>query len=137
MRINHERQALSDMKESCVLVCVTGQKTCERLIAEGHRLAIEREEELSVLHVAHRGAELMGSFSEAEALEYLFKVSSARGADMTVVRSDEVVKTVEKHARRIGASLIVLGAPRGGGRDMTAEMRRHMPDMEFHIVYTD
>ncbi len=125
------------MSESHVLVCVTGQKTCERLIAEGQRLAIERNEELSVLHVARKGGELMGGASEAEALEYLFRASAERGADMTVVRSDEVVKTVEKHARKIGASLIVLGGPRGGTRDMTAEMRRHMPDMEFHIVYTD
>ena len=125
------------MNETHVLVCVTGQKTCERLIAEGHRLAIERGEELSVLHVARKGAELMGNVSEAEALEYLYKASSERGADMTVVRSDEVVKTIEKHARKIGATLIVLGAPRTGAKDMTAEMRRHMPDMEFHIVYTD
>nr|SIP63237.1 Usp domain [uncultured bacterium] len=125
------------MNETRVLVCVTGQKTCERLIAEGHRLAIEREEELSVLHVAKKGDGLMGSVFEAEALEYLFKVSSERGADMTVVRSDEVVQTIEKHARRIGASLIVLGGPRHGARDMTKELRAHMPDMEFHIVYTD
>ncbi|MBQ8952718.1 MAG: universal stress protein [Clostridia bacterium] len=125
------------MKETRVMVCVTGQKTCERLIAEGHRLAIEREEELSVLHVAKKGAGLMGSPSEAEALEYLFEVSSGKGADMTVIRSDEVVKTIEKHARKIGASLIVLGCPRQGSRDLTADMRAHMPDMEFHIVYTD
>ena len=125
------------MNESRVLVCVTGQRTCERLIEEGHRLAIERDEELSVLHVARKGDSLMGNTSEAEALEYLFDVSTRRGADMTVIRSDEVVKTVEKHARKIGASLIVLGGPRRGARDMTAEMRAHMPDIEFHIVYTD
>ena len=124
------------MNVTHVLVCVTGQKTCERLIAEGQRLAIERGEELSVLHVARKGGELMGGASEAEALEYLFHVSSERGAGMTVIRSDEVVKTVENHARKIGASMIVLGGPRGGAKDMTAEMRRHMPDMEFHIVYT-
>ena len=125
------------MNETRVLVCVTGQKTCERLIQEGHRLAIEREEELSVLHVARKGDGLMGGTSEAEALEYLFEVSRKRGADMTVIRSDEVVKTVEKHARKIGASLIVLGGPRRGARDLTADMRAHMPDIEFHIVYTD
>ena len=125
------------MNETRVLVCVTGQKTCERLIEEGHRLAIDREEELSVLHVARQGGALMGGASEAEALEYLFEASTKRGADMTVIRSDEVVKTVEKHARKIGASLIVLGGPRHGARDLTADMRAHMPDIEFHIVYTD
>ena len=125
------------MDESRVLVCVTGQRTCERLIAEGSRIAIERDAELSVVHVAKKGAELLDAFSEAEALEYLFKVSSDHGADMTVIRSEEEVKTVEAHARRIGATLIVLGAPRAGARDLTAEMRRHMPGMEFHVVYTD
>ena len=56
---------------------------------------------------------------------------------MTVIRSDEVVRTVETHARRVGAAILVLGAPRAGQRDMTAEMKKHMPDMDFHIVYTD
>lgn len=125
------------MEEKCVLVCVTGQKTCERLIQEGSRLAIERNLELSVVHVARRGAELLGNFSEAEALEYLFHVSTEYGADMTVIRSDEVVKTVEEHARKAGAAILVLGAPRMGQRDMTADMKKHMPDMDFHIVYTD
>ncbi len=125
------------MKQAHVLVCVTGQRTCERLIDEGKRLADERGASLSVLHVARAGAELMDHVPEAEALEYLFGVSSGHGADMTVIRADDVIRTVEKHARRIGASLIVLGAPRAGSRDMTADMRRHMPDMEFCVVCTD
>ena len=125
------------MEEKCVLVCVTGQKTCERLIREGSRLAIERELELSVVHIAKPGAELLGNVSEAEALEYLFHFSTEYGAAMTVIRSDEVVRTVETHARRVGAAILVLGAPRAGQRDMTAEMKKHMPDMDFHIVYTD
>jgi len=125
------------MKETRVLVCVTGQRTCERLIGVGHELAIERSAELSVLHVARKGPGLMDSVPEASALEYLFKVSSEHGADMTVIRSDEVVHTVESHARKIGASLIVLGRPRAGIKDLTAEMRRHMPDIEFHIVNTE
>ena len=125
------------MTKTHVLVCVTGQKTCERLISEGARLAQERGWELSVLHVARPGADLMGNHSEAEALEYLFEKSKQRGADMTVIRSGEVVRTVEEHAGRIRAGLIVLGAPRDSGRDMAAEIRRHLADMEFHIVYTD
>lgn len=87
--------------------------------------------------MARRGAELLGNFSEAEALEYLFQVSTEYGADMSVIRSDEVIKTIEEHARKVGAAILVLGAPRMGQRDMTADMKKHMPDMDFHIVYTD
>ncbi len=121
-----------------VLVCVTGQKTCERLITEGDRLAKELGAELSVVHVARQGAGLLGGdIAEAEALEYLFKISSDHGADMTVIRSDEVAPTLASHARKIGASLMVMGSPRKMRRDITKEIREHMPEMEFEIVYTD
>ena len=40
------------MEKKHVLVCVTGQKTCERLIAEGGRLAEELGAELSVVHAS-------------------------------------------------------------------------------------
>lgn len=121
-----------------VLVCVTGQKTCERLIAEGDRLARELGAELSVVHVARQGAGLLGGdVAEAEALEYLFKISSEHGADMAVIRSDDVAPTLVHHARKVDASMMVLGSPRKAQRDFTRELRTHMPDMEFHIVYTE
>ena len=121
-----------------VLVCVTGQKTCERLITEGDRLARELEAELSVVHVARPGLGLLGGdIAEAEALEYLFKISTEHGAGMSVIRSDEVVPTLVHHARKLKAAVMVLGSPRKSDRDVTRELRAHMPDMEVHIVYTE
>lgn len=121
-----------------VLVCVTGQKTCERLISEGRRQADALGAELSVVHVGRQGAGLLGgSVAEAEALEYLFKISSEHGADMTVIRSDEVVPTLVQHAKKIGASMLVLGSPRKTRRDVTQELKSYLPDMEFRIVYTE
>ena len=125
------------MENSRVLVCVTGQKMCERLIREGSRLASEQGAVLSVLHVARKGAELLGVHSEAEALEYLFKVSSDYGADMTVIRSDEVVKTITSYVDKNGVTSIILGAPRTGRKDLTLELKRIMPEIDFHIVYSD
>jgi len=126
------------MEEKQVMVCVTGQKTCERLIAEGDRLAKELGIGLSVVHVARQGAGLLGGdIAEAEALEYLFNVSSEHGAGMSVIRSNEVVPTLVHHARRIKAELMVLGSSRSIEKDVTAEMKKHMPDMKFKIVYTE
>lgn len=121
-----------------VLVCVTGQKTCERLISEGGRLAKELDAELSVVHVARQNGGLLGGdIAEAEALEYLFKVSSEHGADMAVIRSGEVVSTLVHHARKVNAAMMVLGSPRKTNRDVTRELKAHMPEMEFQIVYTE
>lgn len=126
------------MEKKHVLVCVTGQKTCERLIAEGDRLAKEMDAELSVVHVARQGMGLLGGVvAEAEALEYLFQVSTEHGADMTVIRSEHVVETLANHARKVNAGVMVLGAPRRTDRDVTRDMKAHMPEMEFAIVYTE
>ena len=126
------------MEEKHVLVCVTGQRTCERLIAEGDRLAKELGAELSVVHVAKQGMGLLGGIvAEAEALEYLFKVSSEHGADMAVIRSEHVVETLANHARKINAALMVLGSSREVNRDVTKDLKAHMPEMEFKIVYTE
>ena len=44
-----------------VLVCVTGQKSCEHLIHVGAEIAREDGAELSVVHVAKMGANFLGS----------------------------------------------------------------------------
>ena len=54
-----------------VLVCVTGQKNCERLIVAGARIAREENLPLNVLHVVHSGGSVLGFVNEPEALEYL------------------------------------------------------------------
>lgn len=126
------------MENKNVLVCVTGQKTCERLITEGASLAKEMQAELSVVHVARQGASLLGSnIAEAEALEYLFQISSDHGASMTVIRSNNVVPTLAAHAEKINAVLMVLGSTRSPGQDVTRNLRAHMPEMKFKIVYTE
>jgi K+-sensing histidine kinase KdpD len=126
------------MEKMSVLVCVTGQKTCEKLISEGARQAEDLGAELTVVHVARQGAGLLGgNIAEAEALEYLFEKSTAYGAGMTVIRSNDVVPTIAAHAQKVNAILTVLGSTRSPGRDVTKNLRSHMPDMEFKIVYTE
>ncbi|NLM08135.1 MAG: universal stress protein UspA, partial [Clostridiales Family XIII bacterium] len=36
-----------------IMVCVTQQKTCERLIQYGHDLLDDADDELFIIHVAH------------------------------------------------------------------------------------
>lgn len=124
--------------ESHVLVCVTGQRSCERLIEEGARIALEAEAELSVVHVAKRGNRFLGSESEAEALEHLFRISKAYDADMMLLRNDDVVNTLAAHARRIGARVVVIGGrPIKGGNHLTRALQNALPDLDVRTVISE
>lgn len=92
-----------------ILVCVTKQKTCERLI----KAATQRMAEggsLHVLHVAKDSWNILDNAHESEALEYLFKISKLFNAEMTMLRADNISKTIADFAYRNDINLIVLGA---------------------------
>lgn len=117
-----------------VLVCVTGQTCCERLIVLGAQLAQTHGGPLVVMHVARVGANVMGYQNEAEALEYLLQVSVSHGADMFVKRSDDVIGTIEAEARARGAKVIVAGrAASYDDWDLLDELNKRLPDVQFEI----
>ena len=124
------------MEKLLVLVCVTGQKTCERLIVEGAAKARALDAALSVVHVAKKeGSWLIGNAaSEGEALEYLYKISTEHGADMTVIRAEDIISTLVAHARKVGAAMMVLGAPSKGDAGFVRDLRPLLPEVAFHIV---
>ena len=117
-----------------VLVCVTGQKSCERLIVMGSRLAAQEKQPLVVMHVARSGDHVLGYKNEAEALEYLFGISSQYGADMFVKKSDDVVSAIEREAKDRKATVLVAGrASNYSGWDLLDELRGRLPDVRFEI----
>ena len=123
---------------SRVLVCVTGQKSCGRLIEEGARIALDLDAELSVVHVAKMGNNFLGSVSEAEALEYLFNISKSYDADMMLLRNDDVVNTIAGHARKVGAGVVVIGGrPTKGGNHLTRSLQNALPDLDIRTVMSE
>ena len=119
-----------------VLVCVTGQKTCERLIQEGARIAGQLEGKVSVVHVAAKGAAILGNHREGEALEYLFRAADEVGAEMTVLRADDALDTLVAFAGEQQADCIVTGAARGRDGDAFAQrLRVRLPSVEVRCIY--
>ena len=119
-----------------VLVCVTGQKTCEALIVEGARIAEEKEASLSVLHVVKPGASLLGNAQEGEALEYLFRIASQHDADMSMIRSDDVESTIARQVEKLGADVLVMGRTTGQKeKGVTAKMAVLVPNVTIKMVY--
>ncbi len=123
------------MEKRNVLVCVTGQLSCERLIIAGAQIANETKGRVYVLHVARVGKSVLGYANEPEALEYLLGVSVKHGADMVVIKNDDVRGTIVKQARELGVGTLVSGrAVNYNGRDLLDELKEDLPDVQFAIL---
>jgi len=92
-----------------VMVCVTQQKTCERLIKYGHEFLGNDVGELFIIHVAHYQFKFLGNNQEGEALEYLYEKALEYGANLTVVRSNHVLDTLVDLVDKNDISYVVLG----------------------------
>jgi Osmosensitive K+ channel histidine kinase len=119
-----------------ILVCVTQQKTCERLIKEGSRLRDELGGELYIIHVAMNGLNFLGNSKEGDALEYLFGISKSVGAELTVLRSDNIIKTITGFARDNKISDMILGEPPDNSRnsEIINELRRKLPNTDIYVM---
>ena len=118
-----------------VLVCVTGQKSCERLIVAGAKIAREENVRLNVLHVVRTGGSVLGFVNEPEALEYLLTVSVENGASMYVRRADDVVSAIEYAAKNEGCTTLVAGrAANYSGHDLLDELKLRLPGVRFVIM---
>lgn len=125
--------------ERNVMICVTRQRACERLIKLGKQIVKGYTgAKLYVVHVAKNGVNFLGNPDEGEALDYLFQVSKEAGAEMTVLRSDRVVDTLVDFARKNNVSIVIMGESPGsrgdGDRNIIQEMEKRLPDLELRVV---
>lgn len=122
-----------------IMVCVTKQKTCEKLIQSGVKIKDQKEGNLFVVHVAPTDGNFLGNSSEGEALDYLFEISKSVGADMTVLRSSEVVETIVDFCKNNDISIVVLGkSPEGTGHEniISKLKKRLQPKVEITVIAT-
>jgi K+-sensing histidine kinase KdpD len=127
--LNHEHA------KNIVMVCVTRQRTCERLIARGGEIAAEYEVPLHVVHAVRTHENFLGDPSEGNALEYLFTAARLSGGVLTVLRTDSVEEMIEEYARVHKARAIVLGAsPVIDGSDFAARLNKNLGEIEVVIV---
>ena len=119
-----------------VMVCVTQQKTCEKLIRTGYEIYTKDEgSTLYVIHVVNENDKLLFNLSDGDALEYLFEITKDLGADLVIKRSKDVIKTLVDLALEKEITHIVLGS----ASDITAtanfeqKLRRKLTDVEFIV----
>lgn len=92
-----------------IMVCVTKQKNCQRLIDFGKSLKSSDDDELFIIHVAHTDFNFLGNTKENEALEFLYNKAMESGASLTVEKSDNVLETLVKLIKENKIDKVVVG----------------------------
>lgn len=140
-----------------IMVCVTGQRNCERLILSSAQLAKTLAEQeaaddtrdvkstrsmkkipVSVIHVATGTNHFMGCEDEGAALEYLFQISKNHDAQMSVMRSVNVVETIAAFAEKHNVTHAVMGVSLyAQDPDIVGELKKRLPGVSFLTIPYD
>ncbi len=128
-----------------IMVCVTGQRSCDKLIAHG----VERAEaakgsefNIHVVHCVETGHNFMNNPDEGDAIEYLFTAAQVAGGQLSLLRADDVDDALVNYAQQHDVALIIMGAAgsnRQGkkGDPITIRLQRRLPEIEFDVIATD
>ncbi len=115
------------------MVCVTGQRSCDRLIARGQERK-GAETKLYVVHCVHTGKNFLDNPDEADAVEYLFTAAQLAGGELSMIRSDDVVDSLVQFANEHKIELIIMGATPTPGESIITKLQRQLIDVEFDII---
>jgi K+-sensing histidine kinase KdpD len=110
------------------MVCVTQQKTCDRLIKYGRELLEGDRGELFIIHVADSRYKFLGGSADGEALDYLYEKAKEYGANLTVLKSDDVLETLRAQVLKNRIDIVVIGESREGGApsNMVAKLQEKL-----------
>jgi len=121
-----------------IMVCVTQQKTCERLIMDGYKALVNDKDKLFIIHVVNENENFLYDSNDGDALEYLFGVSKKVGADLTVIRSNNVIEAIENFAVNKKITNIVMGASPDGqdieNHRIALKLKKSLQNVEFTII---
>lgn len=122
---------MNTVKKPSVLVCVTGQYDCDRLIKAGFEKAVETGMELHVFCV-RTPADDLTSFPEE--LEYLYRTAKDLGADMTVSFDNNAPRCTADFARRINAKHLITGVPDTRPNGFVLTLHELLPRLQITTV---
>ncbi len=117
-------------EQGSLMVLVTMQRACARLIRFGADQAMIAHRPLHVVHVTPReGADA----PQAETLNYLYALAGESGATMCVLRSDVAVNAMAEYAAQNGVSTVLMG---GGeqAQHIARTLSELTPGVEVHIL---
>ncbi len=125
---------MTPKKKSAVLVCVTGQYDCDRLINAGFEIAVDLKTELRVLcvHTPVSNCSLL-----SDEIEYLYQTAKKLGADMTIAFNKNAAQTTADFAKKMNAKTIVTGMPDGRPNGFVDTLHELLPKSNITMVTKD
>lgn len=123
-----------------IMVCVTQQKSCRRLIEAGNALRRSVADELHVVHVFKENWRYFGQLKEFDALEYLFDAARDFGAELSVFRSADIEGTLKEYVLKNKITSVVMGESQESTNQQNMILRlkaRGLEKVHWHIVCTE
>lgn len=117
-----------------IMVCVTQQKTCERLIQKGNYLKKDENDNLFVIHVVNENDKLLNTYSDGDALEYLFGITKVLGAELIIERSKNIINTIVNFAKEKKINIIVIGKSPDKDSVFEEKLRRKLKDVNIIAI---
>lgn len=121
-----------DGNKQCVMVCVTPQSACSRLIAAGARIAKEKSLPLKVISVFRESSGL--NANENGVLESLYEYTRKYNAVMDIYFNDSPALVVAVAAKKNNAATLVTGFPAEGSSGFIARIHEILPDLPVTMV---
>ena len=118
-----------------VLVCVTGQRMCERLIHRGTQACAGTSSAFVGTFGGRQWPERSNERCRGRSLwTHLYQASAASGAEMTVLCSDKPLDAIIDFAKEHGARHLVLGEgkPDVHGNSFASRLATALPLVVFH-----
>lgn len=114
-----------------VLVCVTMQHDCKRLILAGREIAEKKNLKLHVLSIFKEDCDYEKTSGE---IESLYTASVDQGAEMTILFSGNQPVAAAAFAKKVGAEHIVTGMPGEQLSIFIGVLHQLTPDVPLSMV---
>lgn len=122
------------IRKPSVLVCVTGQYDCDRLIRAGFDCAQKNGWELHVLciHTPINDISLL-----SDEIEYLYRTAKELDADMTVAFNRNAPRCAADFAKQVNARRLVTGIPDERPNGFVLTLHEMLPRLPITMVTKD
>lgn len=120
-----------------IMVCVTQQKNCDRLIDKAHKLKSNEEDELIVIHIVKENWKYFGQLKESDALEFLFDRAKNYNATLSVYKAKDIEGKLADFAEKESVDMIVMGETREKTKQQNMIKRlqaKTQKEVQFEIV---
>lgn len=128
---------MTKIANDAVMVCVTRQKTCERLVKAGALRAKQTGAKLIVAHAAYQHENIMNDEDEAAAMEMLFHVTNEYGGEMIMFRCEDKFKGLADCAIKNKVGLMILGASVESAESVVGVLRQLLPEVNFVVLESE